>query len=68
MKKKSNRKITLNRETLRHLDRSTLANVGGGITNGPGTRCNSTQCADTWKDCYITASDCYPSIEFYCPI
>lgn len=55
MKKKNNRKITLNRETLRSLDGSTLANVAGGATDGPGPRCNSLYCANTWSECYITA-------------
>lgn len=68
MKKKNSRKIALNRETLRHLDTSTLANVGGAATNGPGPRCNSGTCENTWSECYITACNCDPSIVYYCPI
>lgn len=65
MKKKGNRKINLNRETLRSLDAATLADIGGGATNGPGPRCNSGTCADTWSQCYISAcSDC----TFTCPV
>lgn len=65
MKKKNSRKITLNRETLRSLDKSSLANIGGGATDGPGPRCNSGACADTWSQCYITAcNDC----TYTCPV
>jgi hypothetical protein len=68
MKKKNHRKITLNRETLRHLEGSMLADVGGAALTRRAPQCFSNNCGDTWSDCYITACNCDPSIEFYCPV
>lgn len=53
MKKQSNRKLTVHRETLRRLNPETLDQVAGG---GPTTGCTGTAvctatCTDTCNNC-----------------
>jgi hypothetical protein len=60
--------MTLNRETLRTLDRIQLGGIAGGIpTQGP---CGSNGCpseGNTWSDCYISACEDCVSYDVSCP-
>lgn len=52
--KKSLRKISLNRETLRHLETNQLHGVAGGSFGGGGGTCEFSACDD--KSCEVGTS------------
>jgi hypothetical protein len=69
--KKSTRKLTLNRETLRGLsDTEGRAQVAGGRTAGAECSGNYTSCGSQWPNCNFTSTcppGSYTSCEIYCP-
>jgi hypothetical protein len=56
--KKTNKKLALDRATIRPLDPHALRDVNGGISGPMG--CNSIECEATFETCPISyAANCY---------
>jgi hypothetical protein len=57
MKRRALKKITLTKETLRHLDDHAMRNVEGGLTTQPFT-CNISCITDATRQCTNCNTDC----------